>query len=467
MLTRVFSQEDQQAFAGLSGDHNPVHVDPLVARRTLFGRPIVHGIHLVLWALTVTLDAPVRLSRLRVTFSSSVGVGEPVTVQVVSRDVQRLDLRLECRGGVCVTVKAELAPYQAGSVQLAPVPQGRCATWLMADLIPHYRAGRVPISLDMSALAGLLPALADPLLPVDQVAILLATTRVVGMECPGQHSIFAMLDLTFTDPPPAVEPALDWALRRYEDRFAQAEIAVTAPGATGSVTAFLRPPAQDQPRAAALRGQVAADAYAGRRALIIGGSRGVGEVAAKLLGLGGADICLTYRHGIDDAARVVADIVGCGGTARHFQLDVTAPADGLVGQMDSNWFPTHLYYFATPPMFTGSKGRFSEMVAASFMEVYVHGLMRTYQALRMMAPRSPLHLFYPSSTMVEELPPHMGEYAMAKMAGETLCRFLASTDRHLSIRIDRLPRLATDQTASLFAVSNEDIVATVTNLLAD
>ena len=42
---------DQLAFAALSGDYNPMHVDALAARRTQAGAPVVHGMHVLLWAL--------------------------------------------------------------------------------------------------------------------------------------------------------------------------------------------------------------------------------------------------------------------------------------------------------------------------------------------------------------------------------------------------------------------------------
>ncbi len=50
-LCRRFGLNDQRAFADLSGDHNPMHLDVQGARRLLLGSVAVHGIHLVLWAL--------------------------------------------------------------------------------------------------------------------------------------------------------------------------------------------------------------------------------------------------------------------------------------------------------------------------------------------------------------------------------------------------------------------------------
>ena len=40
---RTFTQRDFDRFAALSGDDNPIHVDPAFAARTRFGRTVCHG----------------------------------------------------------------------------------------------------------------------------------------------------------------------------------------------------------------------------------------------------------------------------------------------------------------------------------------------------------------------------------------------------------------------------------------
>ena len=40
---KVFSQEDFDTFAVLSGDDNPIHVDPTFSAATRFGRTVAHG----------------------------------------------------------------------------------------------------------------------------------------------------------------------------------------------------------------------------------------------------------------------------------------------------------------------------------------------------------------------------------------------------------------------------------------
>ncbi|XP_053294903.1 hydroxyacyl-thioester dehydratase type 2, mitochondrial [Pleuronectes platessa] len=43
-LTKAFSTQDVELFAVLTGDSNPLHLDPAYAKTTSFEAPIVHGV---------------------------------------------------------------------------------------------------------------------------------------------------------------------------------------------------------------------------------------------------------------------------------------------------------------------------------------------------------------------------------------------------------------------------------------
>lgn len=45
-LERTITVEEVRKFADLTGDRNPVHLDPEYAKTTRFGKPIVHGMYL-------------------------------------------------------------------------------------------------------------------------------------------------------------------------------------------------------------------------------------------------------------------------------------------------------------------------------------------------------------------------------------------------------------------------------------
>ena len=44
VIERMLTQGDFDSFAKLSGDHNPIHVDPEFSAQTRFGRTVAHGL---------------------------------------------------------------------------------------------------------------------------------------------------------------------------------------------------------------------------------------------------------------------------------------------------------------------------------------------------------------------------------------------------------------------------------------
>ena len=63
IATLRFTPADQQAFARLSGDFNPIHLDPVAARLVAAGAPIVHGVNLLLRALDAHFKDRVHAGR--------------------------------------------------------------------------------------------------------------------------------------------------------------------------------------------------------------------------------------------------------------------------------------------------------------------------------------------------------------------------------------------------------------------
>jgi hypothetical protein len=204
----------------------------------------------------------------------------------------------------------------------------------------------------------------------DQIAELLATTRLVGVECPGRHSVYSQVTLHYKvqarDGAPAV---LSYSVTGFDSRFNLLMMNIAAPGMTGTVRAFVRPSPREQVDYAMARRLVQPGEFAAQRALVVGGSRGLGEVTAKLLAAGGADVRITYFRGAEDARRVVGEIVAGGGAANSLSLDVLALESESSGETPEQCRPTHLYYFATPFIAPGERGTFS---ADRFSRLLVH-----------------------------------------------------------------------------------------------
>jgi NAD(P)-dependent dehydrogenase (short-subunit alcohol dehydrogenase family) len=448
---QAFSLSDQTAFANLSGDDNPMHVDPVAARRLLFGGPVVHGIHAVCRGLDhwlATRAQPVQLKSLNVVFLKPMRVGQTVEFLVEDETDSSLKLRITTDRELATRIVCE---FQTTLTEYDPSIADKAAALGECLERTDYEnsSGSLPLLLPRDAAATQLPELTAKL-PARQIALLLATTRLVGTKCPGLHSIYSSLQLAFENCDEKTPLALDWSVSTYDPRFGSVSLELESVVASGTIRAFVRPQPQKQASFAEVRKLVGECDFAGIKALVIGGSRGFGEVCGKLLAAGGADVCITYHRGADDAERVADDIRSGGGTAITMPYDATDPE---AETETTDWSPTHLFFFATPPIARAVKNRFSPDLFREFCSFYVDSVARLVDEL---APRGLVGLYYPSSVFVDELPGNMGEYAAAKAAGESLCAFLEKSRPGFQVIAPRLPKSATDQTASLVPAHNED-----------
>jgi hypothetical protein len=456
MLSRIFNSDDQIAFAKLSGDCNELHLDAIAARRSLYGAPVVHGINALLWALDSWLPAhgePCEIVKLKVLFTRQITVGEEVLVERIDSAPASVKLKLFAANTPVATIKVELR--ERNNSEKDVFSNGCPAVTQPVDMSRdelQTAQGDMELFLDVAFVKRLYPNLAARM-NLTQVAAILGSTRIVGVFCPGKYSLYSELELTAI--PGNGMRALRYKVASADERFGLLDIDLSAPNMSGVIRAFHRPRPQKQQDFASLRQLVNHDEFANQLALIVGGSRGLGEVAAKLLAAGGANVKITYHQGREEARAVVSEIISNGGIADSFQFDVLNPKMADEDVSLDCWFPTHLYYFATPLIFSGVKGKFSLPLFQQFCDFYVTGLIKTLNVLGLGQVNK---IFCPSSIAVEDPPLNLGEYAAAKVAGEMLGTFLEKAHPGLNVYEPRLPRLATDQTSNVAAVESADPV---------
>ena len=453
LLQRRFSAQDQRDFARLSGDANPMHVDAIEARRTLMGAPVVHGVHLVLAALEAIcgrrgLDARPMAASAR--FPRPVLVGERVEFSIANSDAQRAhiegcvgcDLVLELN----VTFGAS-DPDQAAVPLLAPVPLHESGF----DELQHA-AGSLPVGIDAALARTLFPCAAANL-GLPSLAEVLALTRLVGMRCPGRHSVFGKFEVSFDR---SAQPGnLEFRVERADARFSRLEMVVVGARLRGRVRAFLRPPPQRQAAIADVAARIGRDEFAASMALVVGGSRGLGETTAKILAAGGGQVTITYHRGEADAARVAGEIRAWGGRCESVHLDALRPTRTIARIFSGPVHPRTIYYFATPRIFAQRRGFFSRALFQTFIDYYVIGFSALVDAAVEQSAQK-LTVFCPSSAALDESVRELTEYCLAKRAGEDLCGFYNRTSEKVMIVSERLPRTKTDQTSTLVDIPAAD-----------
>jgi len=312
--------------------------------------------------------------------------------------------------------------------------------------------GSLAVGIDAALARNLFPGIVASF-GLPDLAELLALSRLVGMRCPGRHSIFATFAVKFARS--GVPGSMDFRVERAHARFLRLDMAVQGARIGGSVSAFVRPPPQQQPEIAHVATRVGRGEFAESAAVVVGGSRGLGETTAKILAAGGASVTITYHRGHADAARVAQEIRNWGGACASVQLDALRPERAFRAVFAGRSPPRTIYYFATPQIFARWRGLFSRNLLRTFIDHYVAGFAAVVDAASEHGAAK-LRVFFPSSVLLDDSGREFAEYRVAKRAGEDLCAFYNRFSDKVEILTERLPRTRTDQTSTLVALPARD-----------
>ena len=131
---RLITNQEVEAFAAISGDHNPLHLDPAYAATTPFGECIAHGMltgALISAAIAMQLPGPgsVYLSQ-TMQFRAPVFLGDTLTVtlEVTEKHGKRPWVTLSCMvenqdGKAVAKGEAQVAaPTEKETVTVVPPP---------------------------------------------------------------------------------------------------------------------------------------------------------------------------------------------------------------------------------------------------------------------------------------------------------------------------------------------------------
>lgn len=125
-LAKAFSARDVELFAELTGDTNPLHLDPAYARTTSFQGPVVHGILLNGLVSAVigagTLGRGHVLLHQEIRFPAPVFIGEEVEATAKVRRVKMsfAFLTVRCSVGGKVVMEGEVTVMMQGGSGAAP-----------------------------------------------------------------------------------------------------------------------------------------------------------------------------------------------------------------------------------------------------------------------------------------------------------------------------------------------------------
>jgi hypothetical protein len=353
--TRIFTEEDQLVFAAFSGDYNPIHMDSVESRRTLGGQRIVHGINCLMWVLDEFYDQKkLRVSKLKVRFIKPIFLYEPISF---AWD-QKQRILVTTNGITLAIINIEFGDFLGVHKKLTPrIPRLKLLNAINRTFVECLNLGRTEIDICGS------PSLGAKQFPnlcyeygAHTVCELAAISEIVGMQCPGLQSLLASVELVFGES----DEVFNYKVETSDERFGLLNLRVTGQTLQGVVGTIFRPEPVKNPSMEEVATEVTSAEFSQINALIIGGSKGIGEIVAKIIAAGGGQTTITFNTGKSDAESVQSEIKNWGGICelQHFSINdpnTPVPIKGYFNQIysqnlrDFMWMvfirPSHLQRF--------------------------------------------------------------------------------------------------------------------------
>ena len=455
----ILSFKDQLNFAKLSHDFNPLHCDEILSRRYIYGEPAVHGINVMILAIqewSNSKNSAFIIEELKCKFIKPIFLNKKIKFKIIEncqnikiKVFQEDELKIKL-GFLFNSYKDKFNLVNPFDVSTATSPENNSF-----EQLRNY-SKIISISIDKKNAKEIYSASFIDKIGYAQLAEIVSYSRIIGMHAPGLNSIFSELNVQNKDQ--KCSNSIAFRVTDIDERFKIIYLECEGRLFNAHLKAFYRPPLVSQKNINEISKYVKKDEFVDQRALIVGGSRGLGEFTAKCLGYGGAQLFLSYFMGNKDTLKILKSIKDHNNRLNCFSLDVTNITESDLKKI-RDFNPTHVYYFATPFIFQGSKNRFDEKIFKRFKEFYVDAFEYIIEYILNINLGEDRYVFYPSSVAINNTPNDMLEYVKAKKEGEMSCLRLEEKYDNLKIYKPRLPRLETDQTVSLSSVKNEDPIA--------
>lgn len=462
-FNHIFSHLDCSDFASLSGDANPLHVDLSYARRSLAAGCVVHGMLLFLRALDeIILDVTLPKA-ITTNFKSFVKVDELVNFTLYRNDLSFNDWQIWgfVNERTVITIQSDDLNYQEApqslnenqlSYEIIDSPQLMSSPRITERSQFFFKSYSYPLKSFVLCDCGfknLLEKVGD-----DLIAGFLSMTHFVGMIHPGLNSIFSKFKVKINGKNNEDNYQF-FQVIKYDDRVNRYVINLSGPLFSGEIIAFERPGLVEQEHISSYIGKVAPNIFSNLNVLILGGSRGLGAAAAKILALGGANVDITYFACLKEAGLIANEIAEhCRYQPKTFFYDIEEKKYDVIS--DKLAQANLVMNFATPPIRPTNKNQFDVELQAKYFRYYVESILELSNQLASNSNSKKI-IFSPSTSFIEKEISGFSEYISSKKSLESLCDEKNSNETNLIFMYERLPQLKTDQTSSIFQMQYSDI----------
>ena len=441
-----FNNHDKEFFSKFSRDFNPLHIDDVYSRRLLFGECVVHGCNVVIRALNFLdqhIDPYFKIIKINVNFIDKTLYYVNTNFIIKSKKnnaieiscfqnnkktcIINLELSNECHENIKLeeNYDANISPLELTKENITKIIGDNKTTNIEYDLKFFEKLFNFK-NIDYSILI-----------------YISNLSKIVGMHLPGLNSIFTSFKITYN------KDNINKNVINYQlNNFNNSILDITINGIyDGNINAVLRPESIKQVNMKNI--QMTGMEFNNINALVLGGSRGIGELTTKILAAGGANVTFTYNNGVTEAKYLIDEInsLNIDKNCNTFKFNL------LTDEFDVNILKKYdiIFYYITPKILPTDKNLNTELLHkfSTFYNEKYYNLM-----LKLSNIKKEFQVFIPSTVFIDEYNKHFKEYIFSKSLSEYISKYIENNYKNIKINKIRLKKMNTDQTQSI--INNND-----------
>ena len=292
--TIVVDEKQQILFSKLSNDYNPIHLDSDYAYKTPYGKSIVYGILGVLKSLEyIPLCKNTYFKFLKVEFVNYINVNTSITIRYYTNRI----LVYKNTNTLCTRIEYEFCENNNKSALLKYHINDLCTPIENKIPVKNYLYG---LNINLRYLEENYPNVFNNLDLLQMFQIINLST-FVGMITPGLYSIFNSFELSYINNDENLYNLL-FELNEFDKTYGNCFYKFSGKNIEGKLNSIYRPKRVQQIKIKDIKNNTLR--FMNEKVLVVGGSRGLGEVIAKIFYTNGANVTITYFKSYHEALSI-------------------------------------------------------------------------------------------------------------------------------------------------------------------
>ena len=445
--SKTFLNSDQKEFAEISKDYNKIHTDPVASRKLIFGNQIVHGVNTLMTALIFfsIRKKNIKIKNISCTFYKPIYLNKKINFYLEEKNNEYY---LHVKSGSILNsiIHINKLGFQLNSdkkyknYRKNTIKKINIKNILSHDCNFNFTNRFFLINNKNFKIKKRYKKLLN-IFSNTEIKDILSLSFFVGMVCPGKYALLGKIDLNFEKNKKYIFNDIKFFLNKFDKRINRVEINFSN-SIIGKIYAF-KYNVSHQEDLKNIKLKIKNKFLKTKKAIVLGGSRGLGELTSKILSSAGSDTLVSYNHGKVEAQKLKSNIIKLTNTkCKIMKIDMLRENNFLKFKNENAY--DFLFYFATPKIINNYIKKFDSQLYKKFNEFYVFKFSRLCKLLNKIS-RKKVKVFFPSTIFLNYKENFFKEYVLSKKKAEANIKYLNKKLQNIKIISYRLPIMDTDQ----------------------